>query len=49
MYCLMILAGMFVLAFTKQYTVMHLGINDPDGKYEDINSNFLKLVFQTYK
>jgi hypothetical protein len=24
------------LAFTKQYTVMHMGINDPEGKYEGL-------------
>lgn len=49
LFCLMILAGMFILAFTKQYTVMHNGINDPTGEYNGIRSHFLKLIIQTYK
>lgn len=47
--CLMLLSGMFILAFTKQYTVMHNGINDVDGEYASIDSTFLKLIIQTYK
>ena len=49
MYCLCILCGMLILAFTKQYTVMHLGINDPDKNYDNMHSDFLKLAVQTYK
>lgn len=49
MYFLILLAGMFILAFTKQFTVMHNGINDQDGEYDGIHSNFLRLVIQTYK
>lgn len=44
MYCLVILALMLMLAFTKQYTVMHLGINDEEHKYDHIKYDFLKLV-----
>lgn len=49
MYCLVILALMLMLAFTKQYTVMHLGINDEEHKYDHIKYDFLKLVIQTFK
>lgn len=31
------------------YTVLHLGVNDPDGEYEDIQSTFMKIMIQTYK
>jgi len=35
---------MFILAFTKQYTVMHNGINDYTGEYKSIHGTFMKLV-----
>jgi hypothetical protein len=27
---------------------MHMGINDPAGKYDELSSTFMRLMFQTY-
>lgn len=43
-YCLGTIAGMLLLSFTKQFTVMHYGINDTEGEYSGINSTFMKLA-----
>lgn len=44
-----VIAFLFLVAFTKQFTVMHLGINDANGEYASIGSPFVKLMVQTYK
>lgn len=43
------IAFLLLLAYTKQFTVMHYGINDPEGEYKGLNSQFLKLIIQSYK
>jgi len=43
-----IFMGVLLLCFCKQYTVMHLDVNDPTGAYSDIQSSFMKLMIQTY-
>lgn len=48
-YCIGIIAGMFLLSFTKQFTVMHYGVNDPDDEYKGIDSRFMRLIIQSYK
>lgn len=48
LYCILVVAVMFLLSFTKQYTVMHNGINDQE-EYKGVHSKFLRLFIQTYK
>jgi hypothetical protein len=28
---------------------LHMGINDPEDEYAGINSDLIKMIFQTYK
>lgn len=49
LYPFAILSLFIMLSFTKQYTLMHFGINDPSDTYKNIDSQFLKLMIQTYK
>jgi len=44
-----VVAFLLLLAFTKQQTVMHYGVNDPEGEYKGLDSVFLKLIVQSYK
>ena len=32
-----------ILAFTQLFTVLHLGINDPNGEYKSFNNRFIML------
>ena len=49
LFAFLVLALIIMVAITKQYTVMHFGVNDPTGEYSGISSTFLKLMVQTYK
>lgn len=38
-----------IFALSKIYQVLHMGVNDPQGLYSQINSNLIKLFMQTIK
>lgn len=40
---------MLLLALTTIYTALHMGINDPDGWYSEIDSPLVKQFMQTMK
>lgn len=38
-----------IFVFSKLYMTLHMGINDPEDEYAGINSDLIKMIFQTYK
>jgi len=38
-----------LFALSKIYQVLHMGVNDPSGLYDGIESPFVRLFMQTYK
>ena len=45
----MFLALIIMLSITKQYIILHFGVNDVDGEYKNVDNRFLKLITQVYK
>lgn len=44
-----ILSLSLIFALSKIYQVLHMGVNDPQGLYSQINSGLIKLFMQTIK
>lgn len=38
-----------MMSISMQYISLHQGINDPNGEYTQLDSNFMKLMVQMYK
>ena len=53
LYGYLVLALLIMLAISKQYVVMHFGINDTTGAFSKLGASgenqFIKLMIQTYK
>jgi len=37
------------MTFTEAYSIAHMGINDKNGEYKNIDNKFLKMMLIVYK